>query len=246
MHLLIALLLAAQSGTDLKVCGVDWPPFSYAEQGRLTEGISIEIHQEVARRLGMKLSLIELPWGRCEQYVSTRLADGILDNAPLPGCHHPDLATAFYPLAAYVRTDSPLHNFSWEMARGMKVGMVRGYDYTEKIKRYDGWVPIKAHSDKQLLLLLEKSRVDMIILDYFSAPILSKEQDVPIRTLSPFIDSTPLYLCFGEQRAALLPAYSKALQQMLEEGVLDRIYLRYLGEDYRTLKSRQDKLKPAE
>lgn len=246
MHLLIALLLAAQSGTDLKVCGVDWPPFSYAEQGRLTEGISIEIHQEVARRLGMKLSLIELPWGRCEQYVSTRLADGILDNAPLPGCHHPDLATAFYPLAAYVRTDSPLHNFSWEMARGMKVGMVRGYDYTEKIKHYDGWVPIKAHSDKQLLLLLEKSRVDMIILDYFSAPILSKEQDVPIRALSPFIDSTPLYLCFGEQRAALLPAYSKALQQMLEEGVLDRIYLRYLGEDYRTLKSRQDKLKPAE
>lgn len=27
MHLLIALLLAAQSSTDLKVCGVDWPPF---------------------------------------------------------------------------------------------------------------------------------------------------------------------------------------------------------------------------
>lgn len=53
MHLLIALLLTAQSSTDLKVCGVDWPPFSYAEQGRLTEGISVEIHREVARRLGM-------------------------------------------------------------------------------------------------------------------------------------------------------------------------------------------------
>lgn len=26
MHLLIALLLAAQSGGQLKVCGVDWPP----------------------------------------------------------------------------------------------------------------------------------------------------------------------------------------------------------------------------
>ncbi|HDN9021253.1 TPA: transporter substrate-binding domain-containing protein [Aeromonas salmonicida] len=246
MHLLIALLLAAQSSTDLKVCGVDWPPFSYAEQGRLTEGISVEIHREVARRLGMNLTLIELPWGRCEQYVRTRLADGILDNAPLSECHHSDLATAFYPLAAYVRADSPLQRFSWDLAKGMKVGMVRGYDYTEKIKNHTGWVPIKAHSDKQLLLLLEKSRVDMIILDYFSAPILSKEQDIQIRALSPFIDSTPLYLCFGEQRAALLPAYNKALQQMLEEGILDRIYLRYLGEDYQTLKGRQDKLKPAE
>ena len=84
MHLLIALLLAVQSGPHLKVCGVDWPPFSYAEQGNLMEGISVEIHQEVAHRLGMKLTLIELPWGRCEQYVNTELADGILDNAPCP------------------------------------------------------------------------------------------------------------------------------------------------------------------
>lgn len=95
MQLLIALLLAAQSSTSLKVCGVDWPPFSYAEQGKLMEGISVEIHQEATRRLGMTLTLLELPWGRCEQYVSTGLADGILDNAPLPGCYHSDLATAF-------------------------------------------------------------------------------------------------------------------------------------------------------
>lgn len=66
MHLLIALLLAAQSSGQLKVCGVDWPPFSYAEQGKLMEGISVEIHQEVAHRLGMQLTLLELPWGRCE------------------------------------------------------------------------------------------------------------------------------------------------------------------------------------
>ncbi len=32
---------------------------------------------------------------------------------------------------------------------------------------------------------------------------------------------------------------------MLDEGVLDRIYLRYLGEDYRTLRGKQEKLKPA-
>ncbi|HDZ8914367.1 substrate-binding periplasmic protein [Aeromonas hydrophila] len=246
MHLLIALLLAVQSGPHLKVCGVDWPPFSYAEQGNLMEGISVEIHQEVAHRLGMKLTLIELPWGRCEQYVNTELADGILDNAPLPGCHHSDLATAFYPLAAYVRSDSPLQIFSWEMAKGLKVGMVRGYDYTEKIRSFTGWEPIKAHSDKQLLLMLEKSRVDMIVLDYFSAPILSKEQDVKIRALTPFMDSTPLYLCFGKHKADLLPAYNKALQQMLDEGVLDRIYLRYLGEDYRTLKEKQEKIKAAQ
>ncbi|EKB26381.1 substrate-binding periplasmic protein [Aeromonas dhakensis] len=246
MLLLIALLLAAQSGGQLKVCGVDWPPFSYAEQGKLMEGISVEIHQEVAHRLGMQLTLLELPWGRCEQYVNTELADGILDNAPLPGCYHSDLATAFYPLAAYVRSDSPLQTFSWEMAKGLKVGMVRGYDYTDRIKHFTGWVPIKAHSDKQLLLMLEKSRVDLIVLDYFSAPILSREQDVKIRALTPFLDSTPLYLCFGKQKADLLPAYNKALQQMLDEGVLDRIYLRYLGEDYRTLKEKQERMKAAQ
>lgn len=145
-----------------------------------------------------------------------------------------------------MRSDSPLQTFSWEMAKGLKVGMVRGYDYTDKIKSFTGWQPIKAHSDKQLLLLLEKSRVDMVILDYFSAPILSKEQDVKIRALTPFIDSTPLYLCFGKQRAGLLPAYNKALQQMLDEGVLDRIYLRYLGEDYRTLKEKQERMKAAQ
>lgn len=90
--------------------------------------------------------------------------------------------------------------------------------------------------------MLEKSRVDMIILDYFSAPILSREQDVRIHALTPFIDSTPLYLCFGKQKADLLPAYNKALQQMQDEGVLDRIYLRYLGEDYRTLKTKQEQM----
>lgn len=182
------------------------------------EGISVEIHQEVAHRLGMQLTLLELPWGRCEQYVNTELADGILDNAPLPGCYHSDLATAFYPLAAYVRSDSPLQTFSWEMAKGLKVGMVRGYDYTDRIKHFTGWVPIKAHSDKQLLLMLEKSRVDLIVLDYFSAPILSREQDVKIRALTPFLDSTRSTSASASSRLTCCPPTTRRCNRCWTKG----------------------------
>ncbi|WP_108652927.1 substrate-binding periplasmic protein [Dongshaea marina] len=223
---------------QIRVCGVEWPPFSYANpvEKRLERGISIAIYQEAFKRLDVKVEFIQLPWPRCERDVIHGKYDAILDNASLPGYIHPLIPTAFYPLGAYVKQGSPLTNFRWGETSDKRVGMVRGYDYTPKISEHLDWEITLSKSDEQLLLLLDRNRVDYIILDYFAAPILSKKTGVKIRPLNSFLDSTPLYLCFNKKHSALVDRLGPILLDMLLDGTLDKIYQKSLGDSYANIR----------
>jgi len=113
----------------LKLCGVEWPPFTYSKEQKITKGISYDVYTEAFRRLQMA---VELPWKRCLQYVAEGKYDAVIDNAALEPFLYGQFPTAIYPLAIYVRQDFPQETFSWDDLQGKTVGMVLGYDYTER------------------------------------------------------------------------------------------------------------------
>ena len=104
----------------------------------------------------------------------------------------------------YVRDDFDQTKFSWESLTGKTVGFVRGYDYTERIKKYRGWIKELSSNDEQLLVKLKVKRYDYVILDTYVAPLLAEKLDIKIRKLEPEIDSTNLYLSFNKQHTEIL------------------------------------------
>jgi len=236
MKTLLTLVLLAFAGTavsePVRLCGVEWPPFTYAENDDIKNGISFRVYQEAFRRLGVTFEAHALPWPRCLRAVEAGIYDAVIDNAnlePFVAGNHP---TASYPLAVYVRADFPVDTFSWEFMQGKRIGMVRGYDYTPTIANFKGWRPRYFNNDEQLLRVLQAGRIDYALGDLYSVPILSARIDTEIKRLRPLVDSTDLYLVFNADRTDLMRRYDAVISDMIEDGTLDAIYLEFMPLSY--------------
>lgn len=217
---------------ELKLCGVQWPPFTYSETGKIVKGISFEVYTEAFHRLNIKFKAQELPWPRCLKYVKEGKYDAVIDNAALKPFLYGKYPTGVYSLAMYVRHGFPQEKFLWEDIKGKKVGMVRGYDYTEKIVQFEGWKPDFAITDEMMLRKLQRNRYDYAICDIFAAPILADKLGIKIKMLTPLIDSTKLYLVFNKTHAEIVKKYDRAIGEMIKDGTMDMIFKKYFPYSY--------------
>ena len=204
-----------------------------AEQ--ISGGISHAILSEAFARMKLRFVAQALPWSRCLDAVRQGRFDAVIDNAPDPSLLHGQHPTAFYPLALFARADTVVPRFSWDAMRAKSVGMVRGFDYTAAILNYKAWNKDLSDSDEMMLKKLAAKRFDYMILDIFSAPILSRELGVPLRQLEPLVDATPLYVSFHKERTALAQGFDRAVAGMISDGTLERIYQAHGGLSYRAL-----------
>ncbi len=232
----ICLVLSSEydvlSAGELKFCGVEWPPFTYAENGRIVRGISYDIFTEAFSRLEKSFRADLVPWPRCLKYVKGGMYDAVIDNRAMEPFVSGTTPTAVMPLAIYVRKDFPHDTFSWKLMEGRRVCMVRGYDYPEKILKFEGWKKDFANNEEQMLKVLKKGRYDYVLGDIFSAPILAEKIGADIRMLRPLIDSLLMYLCFNREQGDIMKEYDDTVREMIKDGTMDKIYRKYTQYSY--------------
>ena len=220
---------------ELKLCGTQWPPFTYAEEGKIVKGVSYEIYQEAFKRLGWQVEMDHLPWPRCLKHVEQGSYDAAIDSVSRDKFVHGKNPTAFFPLAIYVRDNFPMPGFSWELMEGKRVGMVNGYYYSERIQAFDGWTEDRSADENQLVRMLNASRFDYILLDILSAPIISRRNNITLKQLEPLIDSSSLYLLFNHQKEVMMRKYDGVISDMIEDGFVDDVYQKHLPFSYRRM-----------
>ena len=232
--LLFVVLLLSNSlrSQELKLCGVEWPPFTITKNGKIVGGISFDIYTEAFERLNMKFVADDIPYPRCLMYVKTGRYDAVIDYTSVEPYVTGRFPTGIYPLAVYVRKEFPQDEFSWKLLEGKVVGYVRGYYYSESITNFDGWIKDLAVTDEMMLMKLKGNRYDYVILDIFTADILSKKIGVDIKMLKPVIDATNLFLSFNASKADYMEKYDEIIGEMIKDGTMDRIYLKYMPHSY--------------
>jgi len=230
--LVLLCLPALGAEREIKLCAIEWPPFTVLKQNRIDSGITVDVLREAFGRLSVPYRIQPMSWILCRKAVDAGEMDGLLD-ATVSESHVTERnSTAYYPLAAFVLDESPVKVFDWTSLRGQKVGMVRGYTYGPTVQRFHDWQRVDADSDAQLMVWLQYHRVDFVITDVFAGPILAARAGVQVRQLQPLIEVVPLYLSFADSQARLAAQYDKTVGDMIADGTLDAIYLRYLPYDY--------------
>ncbi|WP_163831964.1 substrate-binding periplasmic protein [Spartinivicinus ruber] len=229
---LFILFLSFKAVADIKLCGVEWPPFTYGKDNHLVKGISIDVYKEAFPRMGMIFIADQLPWARCLKDVAEGYYDAVIDNANLPPYIVADTPTSVYPLGIYVRKDFPQNTFSWENITGKPVAMVTAYDYTKKIAAFSGWQRVDFASDEKVLEALKLKRYNYALIDVFSAPILAKKVNLQIKLLKPVVDSTNLYLAFAPKNNVLAKKFGATIKDMIKEGIMDKIYRKHISMSY--------------
>ena len=234
--MIMAVCILPAMGAPVRVCGTEWPPFTYAENGKLVRGISIEIYTEAFRRMHTSFSVDKVPWTRCLSEIRNGgRYDAVIDGGIAPGFVHGTHPTSFYFLAIFVRQNSPEVSFSWNMLTGKVVGMVRGYYYGKKVENFTGWHIKRTWSDENMLRLLNANRYNYALGDTIAVPILANKIGIKIKRLMPLVDHEYLYMGFNQKHESILRQLDYTIGKMIADGTMDRIYKNGLGYSYSDL-----------
>lgn len=138
LFLLLAQCSYAQDAQEVIVAGDNWCPINCGKNDA-QQGYMIDVARLALKKSGYQLRYVEMPWARA--VVAARAGDihGVV------GAFHgdaPDFVFPKYPLLVmssntlFTRVESDWQFAGLASFDGLKLGVVKGYDYGEKLNDY--------------------------------------------------------------------------------------------------------------
>lgn len=221
---LLPALPAPASEPPVRVGYLEFPPFSYVDEGEQARGSMLDFAKRLAEQADLRLELTPYPPARLYHNLAsgnTELSLGAIGNPALAG----HVLTGkerlgWIDLKLYHRADQPAPNLPEDL-RGRRLLLIHGFTYWAPEARRlldDGSLNLridKAHSHLSAIELLERGRSDFL-LDY-QPPIeeaLSQSGRRPLEGIT--LHSLPVSLLFsahsprvGSLQARLEQAYAE-------------------------------------
>ena len=230
-----------------------WEHVPYVGAGLPSGGYAQQLVRTALERAGYRLRVVMVPAARALHLAKVGAVDGVMPIAP-DGANLQDfeLSRAFpgdrlgilkrrstkFSLPAEVVKDDERF---WRLLRPYRLGLLRGEYELSGASRVPGMRLELAANDLQNIDKLAHKRVDLLIIDRFTAAdlILRHRPHLvgELQFLRPDVEERPFHVGFSRARAtspAVRAAFDAALAQMHKEGLIDRIRathgLRSLGE----------------
>lgn len=240
---LAALVSFAASAKDFVVVGsLIEPPWKYYEYNselemELLVGIDIDIFREIQRRTNLKFEYKRLEYSRALVELENNNID-ILAGVTKSLSEKKALKVPSWPYIeklpenVYHSSKKQLKTKRYQDLYSYSVGLIRSLSYDDRLD--DDPLINKEYSEDGLDLFkkLVSGQIDAIIASdweaaYFSR-LLGSSDDVQVVTDFTLNDTTDRYMAYS----AKLPQYiqrkiEEALDQMIEDGTLDRILDKY-------------------
>lgn len=222
---------AFSSDKVIKLATLNWEP--YVEKNLENHGFTSEIVSEVFKKAGYQVEIHFMPWAR----VLTEVKTGEYD-AMYPAYYSEERARTFALsnsiarglLVLYKRSSDTILYKTLMDLKPYKIGVVRGYVNTPK---FDSAVYLNkkiVNSDKQNLLKLLTGRIDLAVIDNYTAKRIIKT-DIPqaiekLEFLEPPLENKGLYVGFSKaikDYPKVLKDFNQALNDMINKGLIDDI-----------------------
>ncbi|WP_043307132.1 ABC transporter substrate-binding protein [Pseudomonas sp. ML96] len=206
------------------------PPFMY-QQGGQPMGLYPLILQTVFARLGEPLEIHPMPWKRA-------LLKGATGELGIAGIYkNPERLQRFdysapifeERLLLYVQREHPLHFERTQDLYGKRIGVIRGWSYTEEFDQAVRSGQIKAEegsSDDANLRKLASGRLDAVIaIELAGQRLLGQPGMEQLQALPRPLSINPTFLVFAKQAAQheLLQRFDQTLRDMRQDGSLQRL-----------------------
>ena len=216
----------------------DFPPYSYVAEGRF-RGIDVEILDQAAAALGVRLDYAPLPWRRALLAFDINADDGLFQLAPTEERARKWLMVGPIRntvIVSVVRADSPLAGrFSGlEDLRGRRVGVVRGFTYFEAFDRAGYFVRESSIDERVSLRKLLLGRIDVAVMGRANARhvIRSLAMEKELSVLATPLFREGRYIAFHRNATGLDRSLrlQRELVRLHSNGTVATILNRY-GED---------------
>lgn len=223
------------SDSEVSFCFNDWPPYATKSADGVA-GISVNIVQQAAQRIGIQVNFEELPWNRCLQKVKDGEVDAVIDAAERPEFVQGPTSFSLFSDTFWVREDSGIKSYS--DISGGRVGLVDGYNYSGSLLAYLDDLKLQREmtiDDPTNIRKLAFGRVNVIIADFASTLLFARQHRLKISPILPPFSYDPLYVSFSQDKSEIQHRFDQSFSELLKDGSIDAVYQQYLGTGYSKL-----------
>lgn len=179
------------------------------------------------KRIGVEVEITVLPAERALINVNSGLDDGDIFRAPGMERNFPNLIQVPEPMLDYAfvayarRADITIR--TWDDLQPYSVAYASGWKIFENNVRNVKEVTITS-SIVDLFSLLEKGRVDVILLDRWGGQSIVHQMGYKLKPQEPPLARTNMFMYLNRKHAALAPKVAQALRDMKADGSYKKIF----------------------
>jgi len=238
--LLSSLSLGSLLAAPLKIMTVEYPPYSYLHEGKLT-GINFDLVKEAFVRAKIPVEIQMYTWVRGLKEVEQGEIDGLFNAYKTKERElYADYSDSLMieTVSLFVKKSSTI-TFNGDLAQMNKYsfGGVKGYSYgsifdaavTNEILTNVSRTREGPYTMRKLL----KDRYQVLVSDsYYALDIFNKmESSALVKELTPPVQENISYVIFSKKRKlhSTIKKFNEALQSMRKDGTYQRIINQYIA-----------------
>lgn len=211
-----------------------YPPFTFHDtSGKLT-GFDVELAEEVAKRIGVKVEFKETQWDGMFAGLDAKRFDMIANEVGI----RPDRQEKYDFSDPYIKSAAVLivakdndKVKAFEDIKGLNAAQSLTSNYGDMAKKY-GANLVGVEGFQQSVELLAQKRVDLTINDRISyLDYMKQKPDAPIKIAATSDDASASGFMFRKNSDTLVNEVNKALKDMVDDGTYSKISEKWFGED---------------
>jgi len=230
---IVVTLSFAQSLTEIKkrgklIVGTDttFPPFEFVDEKNQVVGFDIDIANELAKRLGVKLEIVNLPFDSLIPALLQGKIDLIIAGMTITEerAKVVDFSKPYFEAnqAIVVRKDGRFEPKKLEELVGKKVAVQLGTTGDLVISEINGIQVVRFQKFTDAFLELQNGRVDAVVLD--EAPAKAYVKKFPKFLISAVIDTGETYgIAVKKGNKELLNFVNQTLDILKGSGVYNKL-----------------------
>jgi len=227
--------LVKKAGTLAIGLDDSFPPMGFRQADNKLVGFDIDAAEELGKRLGIKISWQPTAWEGVIPALDAKKFDAIWNGMTItPEREQQVLFTKPYIMdgqIAVVKMDSKAKSFH-DLGKQV-IGVQKGSSAVEAVKK----LPVapsevkEYEANPEAFLDLDAGRVAAVVIDNVSGRYFVSTNPGKYKVLPGFITKEPFGVGFRKADAALRDMVQKTLNQMVADGTMKKISIKWFGED---------------
>ncbi len=218
----------------------DYPPYESVDSNGNKVGFDIELMAEIAKRLGVKLEWVDMPFDSLIAAVQEGKIDAAISafNYSEERDQKIDFSEAYYTSEdAFMVAE----NFGGQIAKpedvaqymvGVQTGTTQDGWLTDNLVK-TGKLPegnlFRYDRVDQAVLDLKSGRIEVLMSDYVPAQVLAKQQGGLKIVFHGALSSGPMNIVIPNGDAALAEAINAIIKQLQSEGFIDQLAVKHIA-----------------
>ena len=202
-----------------------YAPFSFYNSRRELTGFDIDMAAAIAGRLGVKASIVDIPWQSVIEGLRSGKYDAVVNSMAITEerAVHVSFSEPYYYSRAqlFVAKDSRLKKI--QDLRGTVVGCTAGTTYEEEARKLNPRQVILYPSDEEGLQQLMSGRINAIVTDEILGMYAIKYRRLPMEPLGGPLRSERIAVAVRKEDQRLLQAVNDTIEAMRLKGDLRKL-----------------------